>query len=220
MFERALVVNEVIVMYDRNTSATVGWRRGLSTLWEIECQDWVKIYMRPCCKLARLNLNKKGPWTQLPHSLSISSNPNRLIRYDLAIDHLTYHLSVLLHSYVLLPPPVFTTCLLPRNIPSEYGFFCRPHTSTHFFFFLGSVSSSPAVPVTSVSILFFSREPTDQKCGRLSRRACPSRNTAIQGRQHRQFSQLIPQSIFTTRRVSAKFSPARCIRDRERVDCH
>jgi len=108
--------------------------------------------MRPCCKLARLNLNKKGPWTQLPHSLSISSNPNRLIRYDLAIDYLTYHLSVLLLSYVLLPPPVFTTCLLPRNIPSEYAFFCRPHASTHFFF--GSVSSSPAVPVTSVSILF------------------------------------------------------------------
>ncbi len=80
------------------------------------------------------------------------------------------------------------------------------------------VSSSPAVPVTSVSILFFTREPTDQKCGRLSRRACPPRNTAIQGRQHRQPSQLIPQSIFSTRRVSGKFSASRCIRDRERVD--
>jgi hypothetical protein len=111
-------------------------------------------------QLARLNLNKtqlKGPWTQLPHSLSISSNPNRLTRYDPAIDYLTYQLSVLLLSYILLPPPVLTTCLLPRNIPSEYGFFCRPYTSTHFFF--DSVSSSPAVLVTSVSILFFTREP-------------------------------------------------------------
>jgi hypothetical protein len=174
--------------------------------------------MGRCCKLARLNKTKlKGPWTQLPHSLSISSNPNRLIRYDLAIDYLTYQLSVLLLSYILLPPPVFTTCLLPRNIPSEYGFFCRPHTSTHFFFFFDSVSSSPAVPVTSVGILFSLASLTDQKRGRLSRRACPSRNTAIQGRQYRQLPQLIPQSIFTTRRVSAKCSAARCIRDGERV---
>jgi hypothetical protein len=69
-----------------------------------------------------------------------------------------------------------------------------------------------------VSILFFTREPTNQERVRLSRSACPSRNTAIQGRQHRQLPQFIPQSIFTTRRVSSKFSAARCIRDRERVD--
>jgi hypothetical protein len=87
-------------------------------------------------QLARLNLNKtqlNGPWTQLPHSLFISSNPNRLIRYDLPIDYLTYQLSVLLLSYILLPPPVFTTCLLPKSIPSEYGSFATLIPQLTFF---------------------------------------------------------------------------------------
>ena len=105
---------------------------------------------------------------------------------------------------------VFTTCLLPRNTPSEYGLSCHHHTTTHVF---DSASLLLAVPVTSVSFPFLLVSVTDRQRGRLSRRVCPSRNTAIQGRQHRQLPQLVPQSIFTARRDSPKCSPARCIRN-------
>jgi hypothetical protein len=58
-------------------------------------------------------------------SLLISSNPNRviLIRYDSGIDYLTYQLFCCFTLlYIPKSPTVFTTCLLPRNIPSECGF--------------------------------------------------------------------------------------------------
>ena len=57
------------------------------------------------------------------------------------------------------------------------------------------------------------------KRGRLSHHACTSRNTAIQGHQHQQLPQLIPQSILMTKRVSTKCPATRCIRDRERINC-
>jgi hypothetical protein len=107
MSERALAVNEVIdvrilVLRLLETRAEYVVGNRVSGSGENLYGTMVAI--------GRLNLNKtqrKGPWTRLPHSLSISSNPNRPVRYDLAIEYLTYQLSVLLLSYIL---PA-TTCL-------------------------------------------------------------------------------------------------------------
>ena len=90
-----------------------------------------KFSMGRCCNwLGCIKQNSKVPWTRLSHSLSISSNPNR---HPLRPRYRLLNLSAFC-SFTLIHTPAtttaFTTCLLLRNIPSEYDFFCRRHTTT------------------------------------------------------------------------------------------
>lgn len=63
MFERALAVNEVIVMYDRNTSTAVGWRWRAEHVVGNRVSGPGKNLYGTMLQLARLpvNLNKTEP---------------------------------------------------------------------------------------------------------------------------------------------------------------